>query len=316
MLYHSHTASFDSERETPTAMMVVTACPKDIRRIEASASAAKILEIFREDGGVIIEGFFTPQQVANLNYDVDPHLAEVKVGTNHNGDWIKDFHGKNTRRLTNLPTLSRTFREEVLNHDFIHELCESIFRVQSGDYWMSTAQVIEIGPKSKPQELHRDTVEFPGLSKLGCAMDEIQISFFTSLTEFTAENGATRVISGSHLWPNYEELGTEEMAVAAVMQPGDVLFFTGRLVHGGGENYTSNVWRRGISIVFQASYLTPEECYPLMIPRTIVESMTPLAQKMVAWRSQYPKESAGLWQSDCDEVGKAIGLRSNLPLSR
>ncbi|RAL08882.1 monooxygenase sphC [Aspergillus homomorphus CBS 101889] len=288
--------------------------PSGLRRIHASAGAAKILEMFREDGGVIIEGFFTPEQVANINRDVDPYLAKVKVGTNREGDWIKDFHGENTRRLTNLPTLSRTFREEVLNYELIHELCEAVFRVQSGDYWMCTAQVIEIGPKSKPQELHRDTAEFPGFTKLGPAMDEIQISFFTSLTEFTAENGATRAIPGSHLWPDYEELGTEEMAVPAVMQPGDVLFFTGRLVHGGGENRTSDVWRRGISLAFQASYLTPEECYPLIIPRPIVESMTPLAQKMVAWRSQYSNSSGGLWQSDYDEVGKAIGLKSNVPL--
>lgn len=181
---------------------------------------------------------------------------------------------------------------------------------------MCTAQVIEIGPESKPQELHRDTAEFPGFTKLGPAMDETQLSFFTALTDPTAENGATRAIPGGHLWEDYENLGTEEMAVPAVMKPGDVLFFTGRLVHGGGENRTKDFWRRGISLAFQVSYLTPEECYPLIIPREIVESMTPLVQKMVAWRSQYSNNSGGLWQSDYNDVAKEIGLKANQPLKQ
>lgn len=186
---------------------------------------------------------------------------------------------------------------------------------------MCTPQVIEIGPESKPQELHRDTAEFPGFTKLGPTMDETQLSFFTALTDLTAENGATRAIPGGHLWEDYENLGTEEMAVPAVMKPGDVLFFTGRLVHGGGENRTKDFWRqdfwrRGISLAFQTSYLTPEECYPLIIPRDIVESMTPLAQKMVAWRSQYSNNSGRLWQSDYNDVAKEIGLKANQPLKQ
>lgn len=92
------------------------------------------MEMFRQDGGVIVEDFFTPEQVEAINRDVDPHLAKVKCGTQRGGDCIKNFHGENTRRLTNLPTLSRVFRGQVLNYHLIHEICESVFRKQSGDY--------------------------------------------------------------------------------------------------------------------------------------------------------------------------------------
>ncbi|KAK6593962.1 phytanoyl- dioxygenase family protein [Botrytis cinerea] len=275
--------------------------PTPFRRISAKAPVEEILQMFREDGGIVVEDFFTQEQMANINKEVDPLLAKIKCGTHRDvgeEEWITQFHGSNTRRLSNLPTISKTFREEVLNYDLLHQICEAIFRKESGDYWMCTAQVIEIGPQSKAQELHRDTAEFPGLTKLGPRMDEIQISFFTALTDFTAENGATR----------------EEDAVPAVMKTGDVFFFTGRLCHGGGENRTEDFWRRGISLCFQASYLTPEECYPLMIPRDVIESMTPLAQKMCAWRSQYPTLGGGLWQHNYTEVADQIGLKSNQPL--
>ncbi|PWY77885.1 PhyH-domain-containing protein [Aspergillus eucalypticola CBS 122712] len=300
-------------------MTITSPTPTSFRRISAKAPVEEILKMFREDGGLVVEGFFTQEQIAKMNREIDPHLAKITCGTHRKVDeeaWITEFHGENTRRLSNLPTLSKTFRDEVLNYDLLHQICEAVFRKESGDYWMCTAQVIEIGPHSKAQQLHRDTAEFPGLTKLGPRMDEIQISFFTALTDFTAENGATRGIPKSHLWEDYEDWGCDEDAVPAVMKAGDVFFFTGRLCHGGGENRTEDFWRRGISLCFQASYLTPEECYPLIMPREIVESMTPLAQKMCAWRSQYPTLGGGLWQHNYTEVADAIELKANQPLKQ
>ncbi|KAM0140163.1 hypothetical protein ACHAQE_009481 [Botrytis cinerea] len=298
--------------------MAVTG-PTPFRRISAKVPVEEILQMFREDGGIVVEGFFTQEQMAEINKEVDPELTKFKSGTHRDlgeEDWLTKFHGSNTRRFSGLPIVSKTFRDEVLNHKLLHQICEAVFRKESGDYWLCTSQVIEIGPNSKAQDLHRDTCQFPALSKLGPRMGDIQISFFTALTDFTAENGATRGIPKSHLMEDYTDWGRDEDAVPAIMKAGDVFLFTGSLCHGGGENRTEDNWRRGISLCFQASYLTPEECYTLVIPRDIVESMTPLAQKMLGWRSQYASQGGGLWQHDFAEVADHIGLKSNQPLKQ
>ena len=49
--------------------------------------------------------------------------------------------------------------------------------------------------------------------------------------DFTEERGTTRVVPGSHDWPAAREVLQGE-SVAAVMERGSCLIYTGRTVHG------------------------------------------------------------------------------------
>ncbi len=281
-----------------------------LQRIPASAGRDAILKAMREDGGVVIEGLLTPQQVQQFNQDIDPVLAKMDPGSKHDDEWTKEFHGTNTKRLTNLVTHSPSFGKEFLDRDLIHELCTEIFTKDSGTYWLNTAQVIEIGPGNKAQELHRDQMQYPVFTTVGANGPEACVNFLIALNDFTEETGATRVIPGSHQWPSFEYYGTPEDTVPAEMKAGDAFFFSGKVVHGGGANRTKDYQRRGLAFSFQCSYLTPEEAYPFLISMDTIKTLSPRAQRMVAFRSQFPKDSPGLWQSDYIELAQVIGLES------
>lgn len=283
---------------------------RTLQRVSKSAGRDAILAAVKADGGVIIEGFLTPEQVAQVNADIDPALSKLHAGSKHNDEGIQEFHGSNTKRLTNLTSLSKTFGQDILDMDIVHELCEKIFKEESGDYWMSTAQVIEIGPGNKTQPLHRDQMGYPIFTRMGRNGPEAMVNFLTALTEFTEENGATRVIPGSHLWEDFEDYGRPEDTIPALMKAGDALFINGKVSHGGGANKTSDFYRRGIAFNFQCSFLTPEEAYPFITSMETVRQLSPRAQKMIGFRSQFPKDSLGLWQSDYSELADFLKLDS------
>lgn len=90
-----------------------------------------------------------------------------------------------------------------------------MFKEESGAYWLNTAQVIDIGPGNKAQPLHRDLENNYPFVTMGPSGPEAANNFLIALTDFTEENGATRVIPGSHLWPDFTNKGTPEMTIPA-----------------------------------------------------------------------------------------------------
>jgi len=279
-----------------------------LRRVPRTTPAEEIFKYIQEEGGVIVQSFLTDDEVRRFNAELQPSIDKLGPGSTHSDPWTNEFHGNNTKRLTNLVTYSKTFREEVLDDDFVHQIAEKIFLEESGSYWMTTAQVIEIGPNSKAQPLHRDLENDYPFVTMGPSGPQVMLNFLIAMTDFTEENGATRVIPGSHQWPDFNDRGQPEMTIPALMNKGDALVIGGKIVHGGGANITADNYRRAIAFTFQPGFLTPEEAYPFLVDMKIVKQMSPRAQKMIGFRSQYPKGSPGLWQTDYKEIGDYLGL--------
>lgn len=279
-----------------------------LRRLPKDSNSPDILSVIRADGGVIIQNFLSQDQLQRFNIEIDHEIAQLNAGSAHTDEFISKFHGINTKRLTNLVTLSQTFREELLDSDSVHAIAEQVFLEESKSYWMTTAQVIEIGPGNAAQPLHRDLENDYPFIAMGPAGPEVSLNFLIALSDFSEENGATRVIPGSNHWPDFNDRGTPEMTIPAEMSAGDVLLISGKVVHGGGANQTPNTSRPGVAFTLQPGYLTPEEAYPFLIKMDLVKKLSPRAQKIIGFRSQYPKGSPGLWQIDYKEIGDYLGL--------
>lgn len=283
-----------------------------LRRLPVSAGVDTILDAYKHDGGVIIQGFLTAPQVERMNQEVVLSLA-TKGPLQKSESPSAEFIGIRTKRLPAVQH-SRTFREEVLENDLIHTLCEKVLVQEPDDgYRLNCAHIIEIGPGSQIQPLHRDQMSWPFWKFVPASGPDACVNFLCALTPFRETNGATRVIPGSHLDPDFAFDDTSK-TLPAELDPGDAMFFGGRLVHGAGANITDHDYRRGLTIHFCRNCLNTLEAHPLTIPRELVQTMPYRSQAMLGFRSTWPVQNGDFsyyWGNNFLEIGQYIGLKAN-----
>jgi ectoine hydroxylase-related dioxygenase (phytanoyl-CoA dioxygenase family) len=130
-------------------------------------------------------------------------------------------------------------------------------------------QIIAIGPGEPAQTIHRDQWAYDFFS---FPRDyEVQCNTLWAMTDFTEQNGATRVIPGSNHYEDKLQF-TEADTEPAEMEKGSVLFYTGALYHGGGAN-RSDVVRYGVNITYNVSWLRQEENQYLSVPFEIARKL-------------------------------------------
>ena len=102
------------------------------------------------------------------------------------------------------------------------------------------------------------------------------------MTDFTAENGATRVIPGSNRFDDKLRF-TESDTEPAEMTKGSVLFYTGAIYHGGGANRSKEI-RTGINITYNVSWLRQEENQYLSVPLEIARTLPVDLLRLMGYR--------------------------------
>ena len=103
-----------------------------------------------------------------------------------------------------------------------------------------------------------------------------------ALTEFTEENGATRVIPGTHKSERSPDYGATYDSIPAEMAQGSVLVWHGSLWHGGGANRSAAV-RVGIAMNYCAGWIRQQENQQLGIPREIARGFSPRLRELAGY---------------------------------
>jgi ectoine hydroxylase-related dioxygenase (phytanoyl-CoA dioxygenase family) len=258
------------------------------------------------DGGVIVKDFISGDLVARLNAELQAHIDGTEPGSDRVQQERRRFWGSQTKRLTRLAARAPAFAE-VLDHDFMHRWARRSLRA---DYWLNTGQAMVVGPGEQEQVLHRDIGIWPFIQEMGTAAPEVMVSILLALSDFTEEQGATRVIPGSHLWTDFHQSPKREDAVAAVMPAGGALLYLGKTVHGAGANRTRDAWRHGLHMSFVLGWLTPEEASPLGVPWEIARRYSPRVQRMLGYASPGPALHAPPrnWLLDFVDVRNHLGV--------
>jgi len=246
-----------------------------IEHLAACEAPERVAEVLERDGCAVVDRLATRSQLERLRGELAPYVAATPMGPD-------EFSGRRTRRTGALIARSTAARE-LIQHPVV---LESVRRVLANatNYHLHLTQVIAIGPGEPAQAIHRDQWAFDFFPfPRGY---EVQCNTLWAMTDFTAENGATRVIPGSHRYDDrlaFVETDTEP----AEMEAGSVLFYTGSIYHGGGANRSDGV-RLGLNITYARAWLRQEENQYLSVPLEIARELPePLLRLMGYARGAY-----------------------------
>jgi ectoine hydroxylase-related dioxygenase (phytanoyl-CoA dioxygenase family) len=230
--------------------------------------AARALD---EQGYVILHEVAPPALFDELEAALTPLLAASPQGRN-------DFEGYSTKRIGNLLAKGEVFQRVACDDDVLAVVGSAL----GPHVQVSIIQAIQILPGENAQGLHTDDGLFP----LPRPHPPVVCNTMWAIDDFTAANGATRLVPGSHRW-------TAAAAAAAAaadgtgveiaeMARGSVLVWLGNLVHEGGPNTTDRP-RLGITMNYNQAWLRQQENQFLGIPSAVVAGFPERLQRLVGY---------------------------------
>jgi ectoine hydroxylase-related dioxygenase (phytanoyl-CoA dioxygenase family) len=251
----------------------------ELRRLHAGGPVPKLLAALDEDGAVVIEGLLDAATLARLNAEVDAAVAAADPAMRHLNPAVAGFFGTRTRHVAGLASKSRTFAAEVMCHPTLLALCDALLLPACADYVLNLGHIIDRGPGAEQQLVHRDELVWVHVPR---PAPTLQLASVIALGPFTAENGATLVVPGSHRWPWERKPEPAEFAQAA-MPAGSAVVYLGTLLHGAGANRTRSEWRRGLHLSYVVGWLRTEENNVLATPPELARELPERAQRLLGY---------------------------------
>lgn len=263
-----------------------------IERLPGDAGVPEITAAIERDGAAIIEDFVSTDVTDQVLRDLREPFDTVGRTTE------SDFNGYTTLRVNSILDISPA-SVGLVAHDRMLEILDALLLPHCKDYRIGSCTAIEIHPGETDQLLHRDDgiypIVLPGI--------EWQVSVMWPLTDFTEENGATRLIPGSHRWMEQRLATGDDTVIQAPMSPGSALFYLGSTMHGGGAN-NSNAPRAGLVNTYALGWLRQEVNQYLTIPRETVASFPERVQRLIGYAGHgdylgyYPRDKGRVPPAD------------------
>ena len=234
--------------------------------VSTPAGLDEVLADLDQNGYAIVEGLLDPHETSAIRSELAGILESVPTGRN-------DFEGWHTRRIYSVFAKTR-----MLDGAATHPLVlGALDRVLGEHYLLSGPTGIEIGPGEVAQVLHHDD----GIYPVPQPHAELVTNVMWAFDDFTEQNGATRIVSGSHRGA-LETAGPDTPTVPAEMPAGSAMIYVGSVWHGGGANRTDRA-RLGVAIEYVAGWLRPQETQLLAVPRETARTLSPRLQELLGY---------------------------------
>jgi ectoine hydroxylase-related dioxygenase (phytanoyl-CoA dioxygenase family) len=166
----------------------------------------------------------------------------------------------------------------LATHPVVLEVLDRVL----GHYQLSAPAAIAIGPGEAAQPLHPDDAIYP----LPRPHQELVVNVMWPLEDFTADNGATRIVPGSHRWSDEAPDPTTETTTVE-MPAGTALLYLGSVWHGGGANRTPHT-RLGVVLHYAVAWLRPVENHVLAVPPDAARHLAPRLQELLGYNIYPP----------------------------
>jgi ectoine hydroxylase-related dioxygenase (phytanoyl-CoA dioxygenase family) len=236
--------------------------------MHARATSDDRLAAIRVDGFCIIEHAIDDALVHSVRAELAPWLKGEHFGRN-------DFEGFRSERVYALLSKAPTIAA-LIEHPAVLELVDALLPPH---FLLSAALAIQVHPGETPQNFHID--DAGGGFPLKRPRPMLGVSTMWALDDFTAANGATEMVVGSHLWEE-GRLPTPRDVVQAIMPAGSVLVFAGNLLHRGGAN-TARTTRLGITPQYCAPFMRQLENMVLAVPPATAARYSPRIQALLGY---------------------------------
>jgi Phytanoyl-CoA dioxygenase (PhyH) len=220
-------------------------------------------------GYVIWENLLSTEECRQIREVVRPWLGHT--GRN-------SFEGRGTQRIYSVLSRTRVCDRLVDNPRVLAVLD----RLLMSNYLLSALQAINIQPGETAQLAHHDDGFYP----IPRPREPLAAATIWAIDDFTADNGATVVIPGSHRWGKRRP-GPDDQAVPVVMPAGSCVFFVGTLWHGGGANTTTRE-RLAVTAQYCEPWLRPMEAYTLSVSRDIARTVSEDIRRMLGYSIHPP----------------------------
>jgi ectoine hydroxylase-related dioxygenase (phytanoyl-CoA dioxygenase family) len=235
----------------------------------------------KNDGWVIFENMLSDDFVQKMRRDVlkwvdicKQYQIEGKInstgdGTAHHAvggnDSIDEFLGLHLFHLY----LAEFFEQRP----YILHACNPVGGFPNNDTYL--------------QKVHRDVATYiPGYN--------LRINMIVMLDDFTIENGATRILSGSHLCPEQpDEKGFDENCVPILGKAGSVVLFNSYTWHRGGQNRTPKN-RVALTLSFGPAFIKPQMDYARLLGESYGSNLNELSRQVLGYNSRVPT-NLGEW---------------------
>lgn len=244
------------------------------RPLPTEPSLRRDIEHVQEHGYVILREQFSREDAREAREEIWRLLGHTPL-TGRN-----PFEGEATHRIYSLLNKSRVFDKFAVVE---RVLALNDYFLDPG-YLITAFHSITINPGERPQALHHDDQYIKSFPRprlpFGAAI-------MVALSDYTATNGATRIVPGSHRWGEGRR-PLESETVPAVMPEGSVLYFLSTLWHGGGANTSSRDSRQSLTVQYCQPFIRPIENQILAVDPRKLDRIDPRIVDMMGYRIMRP----------------------------
>ncbi|SDI68787.1 phytanoyl-CoA dioxygenase family protein [Pseudomonas panipatensis] len=236
-----------------------------------TATPEHIEQSLREHGYVIVEELASNELMDRIAAEMAPFIQHTDYGKDK-------FIGLQTKRTGALIARSPAARELVM-HPTVLGVAEC-FLSHASAFQLHLTQIISVYPGSPAQMLHQDELAwdfFPFPDDY-----QVQCNLLWAMTDYTEENGATRLVPGSQFTGRKQKY-SEAQSIPAVMKRGSALFYTGKIYHGAGANRSDGI-RQAINITYAVGWVRQEENQYLSTPRDVAQTLPEALLKIMGYQ--------------------------------
>lgn len=242
-----------------------------LNRLPNTATSEQVSASLKEHGYVIIDELVSPEVMDKVAAEMAPHIDTTPRGEDN-------FLGFKTQRTGAMIYRSETSRDLIMHPLVIGTAAKHLS--QASTFQLHLTQVITVNPGSPAQVLHRDELAWDFFN---FPQDyEVQCNTLWAMTDYTADNGATRIVPGSHLEGGKQKY-PPEAGIPAVMKKGSVLLYTGKIYHAAGENKSDQV-RQAINITYAVGWVRQEENQYLSTPPEVARTLPDDLLKLMGYQ--------------------------------